>query len=66
MKLRDGLGWIVTYPHAELLSYVEAAAVPECEDARLRAGLIGRSNRERDTEDLVVIHGEDRRCEEQR
>lgn len=61
MRLRDGLGWLVSYPHAEMFSYVEASDVPSADDPRLAAGLLGRENRAKDAEELAVAHVEDRR-----
>ena len=61
IELPDGLGWVVTGHHDDILTFVgpDEASPDDVND--LVVGLLGRSKRHQDSEGLVVIHVEDRR-----
>ncbi len=54
-------GWAVTGHHPDILTHVGPAEVGPDETSDLSVGLLGRSKRDQDAEDLRVIHVEDRR-----
>jgi hypothetical protein len=60
VTLDNGHGWVVTCHHNDILTLVGPDEVGEgAED--LAVGLLGRSRRGQDAEDLRVLHVEDRR-----
>ena len=61
IELPDGLGWVVTCHHNDILTLVGPDEVSPEEANDLVVGLLGRSKRHQDAEGLVVIHVEDRR-----
>ena len=61
IELPDGLGWVVTGHHDDILTFVGSDEIPAEEVNDLVVGLLGRSKRGQDAEGLVVIHIEDRR-----
>jgi CxxC motif-containing protein (DUF1111 family) len=61
IDLPDGLGWVVTGHHDDILSFVDPEEVSGEGVTDLIVGLLGRSKRHEDAEGLVVIHVEDRR-----
>jgi len=60
-------GWVVTSHHADILTYVspddadEDDITQDDDTTPLAVGLIGRANRDRDAQELTVIHVEDKR-----
>ena len=56
----DGLGWVVTSHHNEILTLV-AAEESAGEPSDVAMGLLGRSKRDQDGRELNVIHVEDKR-----
>ena len=63
ITLPDGLGWVVTCHHNDILTYVSPVEM-EGEPSDLVVGLYGRSKRHQDSQDLQVIHIEDNRQHE--
>jgi hypothetical protein len=61
IELPDGLGWVVTGHHNDILTLVEPSEV-DPDASSLRIGLLGRSKRHQDAEDLQVLHVEDNRA----
>jgi hypothetical protein len=63
IELEDGLGWVVTCQHPDILTYVAPEApdddTPGGDD--LMIGLTGRAMRDADAHELIVVHIEDRR-----
>ena len=54
-------GWVVTGHHPDILTHVSPTEVGPDETSDLSVGLLGRSKRDRDAEELRVIHVEDSR-----
>jgi hypothetical protein len=61
ITLDDGRGWVVTCHHTDILTYVAADEVGADRASDPVVGLLGRSKRGRDAEELRVVHVEDRR-----
>ena|SRR5688500_421875 len=61
IELEDGRGWLVTCHQNDILTYVGQDEVGPEHANDLVVGLLGRSRRGQDAEDLKVIHVEDRR-----
>jgi len=61
IELPDGLGWVVTGHHDDILTLVGPDEISPDDVNDLVVGLLGRSKRHRDAEGLVVMHVEDRR-----
>lgn len=61
IELEEGRGWVVTGHHNDILTYVAPDDVDPGEASDLMVGLIGRSKRGQDAEELRVLHVEDRR-----
>lgn len=62
VELEAAPGWVVTGHHPDILTYVGPdEAQPSPEHGDLVIGLVGRSKRHQDAEDLRVVHVEDRR-----
>jgi hypothetical protein len=61
IELEDGRGWVVTCHHNDILTYVGPDEVGPEHANDLVVGLLGRSRRGKDAEELKVIHVEDRR-----
>lgn len=60
IKLKDGRGWVVTCHHSDILTFVGAdEAGPDASE--MVVGLLGRSKRAQDAEDVRVMHVEDKR-----
>jgi hypothetical protein len=59
IELRDGQGWAVNGHHNDILTYVAPDEV-EPGSTDLVVGLLGRSRRDQDAEELRVPHVEDR------
>lgn len=60
-------GWVITYDHPDVLSYVapDEVAQPNVEEPQrgdIRIGLTGRAKRDRDGHELTVVHIEDKRA----
>ena len=60
ITLDDDPGWVVTSHHPDILTYVSPDEVAE-ESNDLVIGLLGRSKRDLDASELMVIHVEDNR-----
>ena len=59
LDLQDDPGWVVTCHHPDILTYVGADEFPEgAEPNDLIIGLLGRSKRAQDAEELEVVHVE--------
>ncbi len=56
-------GWIVTCHHPAVLTYVHPSEVEDSDPLDHIVGLIGRSRRQQDSEDLEVVHVEGTRPE---
>ncbi|HUP28143.1 MAG TPA: hypothetical protein VM409_06880 [Chloroflexia bacterium] len=59
VKLRDDPGWVVTYNHPDLMSYVgpdefEGQEAPD----DMFIGLLGRTRRRQDADELEIVHTE--------
>lgn len=61
IELPDGLGWVVTGHHNDILTLVGPDEVSPEDASDLVVGLLGRSKRHEDAERLEVIHVEDKR-----
>ena len=61
IELPDGLGWVVTGHHDDILTFVGPDEVSPDDVNDLVIGLLGRSKRDRDSGKLRIIHVEDRR-----
>ncbi len=62
ISLDDDRGWVVTSHHDDILTFVGPDEVaPDAEE--LTIGLLGRSKRSQDAEELRVLHVEDKRSE---
>jgi hypothetical protein len=61
IELEARRGWVVTCHHTDILTYVSPDEVGPEHANDLVVGLLGRSRRGQDAEDLNVIHVEDRR-----
>jgi hypothetical protein len=60
ITLDDGRGWVVTCHHDDILTFVGSnEAEADAEDVAI--GLLGRSKRRQDAEELRVVHVEDKR-----
>ena len=55
-------GWIVTCHHKDILTYVSPDEMMGKEPNDILIGLLGRSKRDRDAQELQIIHIEDRRA----
>lgn len=64
IQLDNDLGWIVTCHHPDILNHVELETEVHQENAEnnLIIGMIGRSCRDQDAQELQVIHIEDKRA----
>jgi hypothetical protein len=60
ITLDDDPGWVVTSHHPDILTYVSPDEVAE-QSNDLVIGLLGRSKRDLDASELMVIHVEDNR-----
>jgi len=59
VALQDDPGWVVTCHHPDILTYVGADEFPEGAELNdLIIGLLGRSRRHQDAEELEVVHVE--------
>jgi hypothetical protein len=63
ITLDDGRGWVVTCHHNDILTYVAPDEVDADRASDLIVGLLGRSKRGQDAEELRVVHVEDRRTQ---
>jgi len=54
-------GWVVTCHHKDILTYVGPNEMMSPEPNDILIGLLGRSKRDRDAQELKIIHVEDRR-----
>ena len=61
IELPDRKGWVVTCHHDDILTFVAPDEVDPGEADDLTIGLLGRSRRGQDADQLQVIHVEDRR-----
>jgi hypothetical protein len=60
ITLDNGSGWVVTSHHPDILTFVGTHEVSP-ESADWVVGLLGRSKRGQDAEELQVLHVEDKR-----
>jgi hypothetical protein len=60
ITLEDGRGWVVTRHHNDILTFVGPDEVSR-DAEEVVVGLLGRSKRGQDAEDLRVLHVEDKR-----
>ena len=60
IALEDGVGWVVTSHHNDILTFVSPDEVGD-DPSDLSVGLLGRSKRDQDADALSVIHVEDKR-----
>jgi hypothetical protein len=63
IALKDHPGWVVTSHHPDILTYVAPDEVNKAGlgSDDMMVGLIGRSKRAQDAEELDIVHIEDRR-----
>jgi hypothetical protein len=61
VELANSQGWVVTCHHPDILAYVPANEANTPQTPEMLIGLIGRSIRAQDAEELNVIHVEDKR-----
>ncbi len=61
ITLADHPGWVVTGHHPDMLTYVSPDEFGDTEPSEVAVGLLGRSKRNQDAEDLQVLHVEDKR-----
>jgi hypothetical protein len=54
-------GWVVTCHHADILNYLSPDDMVQDGTPEMMIGLIGRSRRDQDAQELNVVHVEDRR-----
>lgn len=66
IRLSGHPGWVVTSHHPDLLTYVGPDEPDEATPDDVAVGLLGRSKRDRDAEELRVLHVEDRRTGDDR
>jgi hypothetical protein len=57
IDLDEASGWAVTGHHPDILTYVDPSELENHDD--LTVGLFGRSKRDQDGHDLIIIHIED-------
>ena len=60
ITLDNGLGWVVTCHHNDILTFVGKSEVGEAPND-VSVGLLGRTRRAQDAEELHVVHVEDNR-----
>src|SRR5690348_12765819 len=60
ITLGDGRGWVVTCQHDDILTYVATDELGTGPANDLAVGLLGRSKRGQDAEELRVVHVVDR------
>ena len=60
ITLDDGRGWVVTFHHNDILTYVAPGEVGKGSENDLAVGPLGRSKRGQDADELRVVHVEDR------
>jgi hypothetical protein len=61
IELENGSGWVVTCYHPDILVFVPSDEENTSDTDEMVIGLIGRSIRGQDAEELKVIHVEDKR-----
>lgn len=61
IELENGLGWVVTSHHNDILTLLGTDEV-RGDASDLVIGLLGRSKRDQDAEELQVLHVEDKRA----
>jgi hypothetical protein len=59
--LPDGLGWVVTGHHDDILTLVGPDEGSSQDINDLVVGLLGRPKRDQDSTELHIVHVEDRR-----
>jgi hypothetical protein len=60
ITLEPGPGWVVYGHHNDILTYVDPSEV-DADSNDLVVGLFGRSKRDRDGQELCVVHVEEKR-----
>ena len=61
ITLKAGLGWVVTSHHNDILTCVTPEEIGPGRATDSMVGLLGRSKRDQDTQELEVLHVEDKR-----
>lgn len=61
IHLADAPGWVVTCHHKDILTYVGPDEFPSPEPSEVVVGLLGRAKRDRDAQELEIVHLEDKR-----
>ena len=59
IELGENIGWGVTFDHPDLLTLVTPSEI-NAQPAELMIGLLGRSKRGNDAQNLKIVHIEDR------
>ncbi len=59
ITLDQAAGWVVTSHHNDILTYVGPAEMSSTDDVVI--GLLGRSKRNQDAQELEIVHVEDKR-----
>ena len=62
IDLASAPGWIVTCHHKDILTYVGPDEMMSTEPNEILIGLLGRSKRDQDAQELKIIHIEDKRA----
>jgi hypothetical protein len=62
IDLAHAPGWVVTCHHRDILTHVSPDEMPSASPSDVVIGLLGRSKRGRDAQELEIIHIEDRRA----
>ena len=61
-NLASAAGWIVTCHHKDILTYVAPDEITSARPNEILIGLLGRSKRDRDAQELKIVHVEDKRA----
>ena len=61
ITLDDGLDWVVTSHHNDIFTCVTSEEIGPVGATDLVVGLLGRSKRDQDAQELEVLHVEDKR-----
>lgn len=61
ISLSEYPGWVITGHHKDMLNYVSPDELEDRDPGDVVVGLLGRPKRNQDSEDLQVIHVEDKR-----
>jgi hypothetical protein len=61
IALSEHPGWVVTGHHPDILTYVSPEEMAESNPPAVVVGLLGRSKRNQDAQELQILHVEDKR-----